>query len=546
MNAPAEKSYNPRLNFNSSPVSWRFLHDRAFFTGIMGPLGSGKSVTCCAKIMALASQQEPDATGYRRTRWAIIRNTYPELRSTTIKTWLEVFPEQFCGPIRYSHPITHHIKRPPVGDEPGLDCEVMFIALDRPDDVAKLKSLDLTGAWVNEAVEIPAGVIDMLTGRVGRFPGSPIDEADGEDNVLATWAGIICDTNAPDDQNWWYKYAEEGAPQMRVTLHSGEEIVIDWHFYRQPPALIEVELVGDEYFICEAGMESYEVDENQVMPAAGRFWWVNDQSENIANLRPGYYHQQVMNKTLEWINRYMQAKYILFVPGKPWMPEYSDMAMSSEFKVDPNLDLLGGLDAGGGTLNPAAVVGQRSLLGQWRTLWELSIFEIGVERFTETLKAGVAAEFSGMVPPKYWMDPAASKRDEVQMVAVEKHYRAAGLNVELAPSNDPMVRREALALPMNRNIVVHGRASPGFLVHKKCVMLRAGLSGKWFRKRVQTTTERYTERPEKNEWSHVCDAESYMLLGGGEHSILTRGAATAGRQKHEHAQATTSFNPFDT
>ena len=542
MNAPASPTYNPRLNFNSSPVAWHFLNDLAFFTGIMGPLGSGKSVTCCAKIMMLASMQEPDATGYRRTRWAIIRNTYPELRSTTIKTWLEVFPEQFCGPIIFSHPITHHIRRPPIDGQPGLDCEVMFLALDRHEDVAKLKSLDLTGAWINEAVEIPSGVIDMLTGRVGRYPGSPIDEGD-KGNILATWAGIMADTNAPDDQNWWYKYAEEGAPTMTVALHSGEEITIDWHFFRQPPALIEVEPVGDDYYICEGGMENIDVPPAQVMNAAGRFWWVNDKAENIDNLRPGYYHQQVMNKTLEWITRYMQAKYILFVPGKPWVPEYSDMAMSGDYRHDPNLQLLGGLDAGGGTLNPAAVVGQRGLMGDWRILWELSIFEIGVERFTEALKAGVATAFPGIEPPQYWMDPAAAKRDEIFMVAVEKHYRAHGLNVALAPSNDPNIRRNALALPMGRSITMHGRTHPGFLVDKKCVMLRAGLSGKWYRKRVLTQAERYSEKPEKNEWSHVCDAASYMCLGGGEHTVLVRGQH-ASQTKPKNAQAQTNFDPF--
>ena len=36
-----------------------------------------------------------------------------------------------------------------------LDLEVIFLALDRPEDVKKLLSLELTGIWINEAREIP-------------------------------------------------------------------------------------------------------------------------------------------------------------------------------------------------------------------------------------------------------------------------------------------------------------------------------------------------------------------------------------------------------
>lgn len=40
--------------------------------------------------------------------------------------------------------------------------EVMFRALDRADDVAKLLSLELTGAWVNEAKEVPKAIIWLM------------------------------------------------------------------------------------------------------------------------------------------------------------------------------------------------------------------------------------------------------------------------------------------------------------------------------------------------------------------------------------------------
>ena len=35
-------------------------------------------------------------------------------------------------------PLTHHIKLPSRDGAPGIDCEVIFLALDQPKDVRKL------------------------------------------------------------------------------------------------------------------------------------------------------------------------------------------------------------------------------------------------------------------------------------------------------------------------------------------------------------------------------------------------------------------------
>ena len=70
------------------------MKDNTFFRGIRGPVGSGKSVACSIEIFRRALLQEPDKSGKRKSRWAIIRNTNPQLRTTTIKTWLDWFPEE--------------------------------------------------------------------------------------------------------------------------------------------------------------------------------------------------------------------------------------------------------------------------------------------------------------------------------------------------------------------------------------------------------------------------------------------------------------------
>ena len=144
------------LDFRRSPKVWEFLQSNAFVRGMMGPVGSGKSYACAAEIMMRAVRQKPSPIdGIRYSRWAIVRNSYPMLRTTTLKTWIDLFPEATFGPIHYTPPITHHIRLPARGDAAGIDCEVIFLALDQPKDVRKLLSLELTGAWVNEARELP-------------------------------------------------------------------------------------------------------------------------------------------------------------------------------------------------------------------------------------------------------------------------------------------------------------------------------------------------------------------------------------------------------
>ena len=47
------------LNFSKSPEVYRFIESNAFVQGLMGPVGSGKSYACAAKIMMKAVSQKP-------------------------------------------------------------------------------------------------------------------------------------------------------------------------------------------------------------------------------------------------------------------------------------------------------------------------------------------------------------------------------------------------------------------------------------------------------------------------------------------------------
>ena len=151
MAADERRTYTP-----GGPILRAFHRSPAFVRGIRGPIGSGKSTGCVLEMLRKAKAQEPGKDGKRRTRWAVIRNSYPELKTTTIRTWNEWVPRHY-GKMVMDSPIRHHIQD---GD---LDMEVLFLALDKEDDVRKLLSLELTGAWVNEAREVSKTLVDALT-----------------------------------------------------------------------------------------------------------------------------------------------------------------------------------------------------------------------------------------------------------------------------------------------------------------------------------------------------------------------------------------------
>ena len=502
-----EEKADLKLNFTTSPTVWQFLQNNAFVRGLKGPVGSGKSYACAAEIMLRAVKQKVSPRdGIRYTRFAIVRNSYPELRTTTIKTWQEIFPENIWGAMRWSPPLTHHIKLPARDGAAGIDCEVIFLALDQPKDVRKLLSMELTGAWGNEARELPKAVVDGLTHRVGRYP----TKADGG----PTWRGVWMDTNPMDSDHWWYRLAEKEPMKGKYA----------WKFFNQPGGVLEV--------TKEELPENPEA--NGFVFSCGKWWQTNPKAENLKNLPSGYYEQTMLGKNLDWVRCYAQGVYTYVQEGKPILPEYDDAIMTEDFiEPDPNVPIQIGLDFG---LTPAAVFGQKLNNGRWVILDELVTFDMGLERFGHMLKSELEAKY-----PKYEVmifgDPAGQQRDQIYEVTAFDHLKTLGMNARPTASNDFKVRREAGAMPMNR--LIDGK--PGLLVAAKCERTRKALSGGYHFRRVQIAGhERYKDQPFKNQHSHVGDAYMYLMLGGGEHRQLTRGST----QRHRQATAKTDFDIF--
>lgn len=395
------RTYEP-----AGPTLTKFHESNEFVRGLMGPFGSAKSSTCVMEILIRAQQQEPGPDGVRRTRWAIVRNTYPELKTTTIKTWAQWCPTTF-GKLNQDSPIVHHIKTR------DFDMEVLFLALDKPDDVKKLLSLELTGAWINEAREIDKPMLDAITGRVGRYPAV----MDGG----CTWSGVIMDTNPPDDQHWWFKFSEVETPE-------------GWHFWKQP---------------------------------SGR----SPNAENLQNLPPNYYKRLASGKDADWIKVYIDGDYGYVTEGKPVFPMYRDSTHCANVEPHPDVALFLGCDFG---VSSAAVIGQKWPDGRWIVFDEfISEDGKGIKFFGENLAAYIAQTYPKFKVGGAWCDPSGENKTLEGSTPLAIISAATGWDWKPAPSNDIDMRLEAVRSVLRR--MVDGL--PAYQISQNAKILRKGFTG---------------------------------------------------------------------
>ena len=455
-----------QIAYKATNTASRFHHSEADYRLMVGPVGCGKSVACMIEILKLAMQQEPADDGMRYSRAVLVRNTYPELKSTTLQTWLEWFPEEAYGAVRYDSPLKHHIR---VGD---VDLQVWFVSMDKPKDVKKFLSMEMTYVYLNEMSEMPKAIFDAASQRVGRYPngrkGAP------------TRPCIISDTNPPDEDHWAYKLFEEKRPD-------GFEV---FHYV---PALIKL---GEGY------IKNPEAD-----------WHKNIKDQN-------YYERMVRGKTDQWINIYVMGQYGHVADGKPVYPEYSDrIHFDADLKPIPDVPVMLCWDFG---LTPCCVLIQLTPNGQIRVIKEWQATSSGIKQFAENVvKPDVAKLFGQYTFDVGQADPAGNQRaqtDEFSCIGVLNEIGGtfAPFKTEAASTNNFEPRRNAVASMLTK--LTDGE--PCLTISSACHIIRKGFLGNYRHKRVQVVgEERYRDEPDKaNLYSHLQDALQYGCLKYASHS----------------------------
>lgn len=477
----------------------RFMSSAAPVKIIQGPIGSGKSLACAMLIWMKALQQVKQGDGRRRCRAHVFRDTYGKLEDTTLKTWLEWFPEKEFGRMYWSKPMFHEIR---IG---GVELDVHFIALEDERAASYFRSLETTMCWFNEVQYMERALFDEAVTRVGRYP-RVIDGG-------AVGPQVIADMNAPDEFHWvpimrgdvatpdWFS-----AEQRRAHVKPKS-----WEFYVQPPGLIEVK-------DGEGAVVAYEPN-----PAA----------ENLKYLPPAYYVNAIAGKTKSWIDANVLNRVSPRRDGKPVLADFnrSVHVAKKSLEVVPGAEIIIGCDFG---RRPCAIFGQH-IRGRWTVIHELIARDMGANRFAPLLRNELAQRFPGQ-PFKIFGDPSGDFRGQNDETTPFQIFRAHKLPIQPAPSILFTERLQSMEAVLTRM----AEGAPSFLVSPTCTTLIAALDGGWHYRRMKVSGERYAEEPEKDEYSDPADACGYMLLGGGEGRLLLRGSSAPARP----VDTRRAYNPF--
>jgi len=395
------------LKYTASPTVSKFLESGAPRKIISGPVGSGKTSGAVMHTLLNAMQQEPDDDGIRRSRHLIVRNTIPQLKQTTMKSFIDWIPPEVFGKFNMSDR-TYFL------NFKDVRAEVLFLAIEDEQALRQLLSLECTTIYLNEMKEISQVVIEGIIGakRTGRYPSR-------KSGPGATYPCIIADTNMPAFDTYHQKIME------------GDEG--DWVTFKQPGAR-------------------------------------TPEAENLEFLPPDYYNtdgltDEYIRTMIDC--EYGTSKEGMPVFRQTFVSDFHISKLPLLTINSPDYPLLIGLDAG---LTPAAIIGQLTIQGRLNVLGECYTPKnesIGMERFLASRLIPMIRNKFNNAPALIIVDPAANQQSQATEETVLKIIEKSGLKVRMASSNKIDVRIGSAETLFGRQVGGHA----GLLIDAGCTGL---------------------------------------------------------------------------
>ncbi len=468
------------INYTAPPTCARFMRSDAFTRVIAGPVGSGKTTACLFELFRRACEQEPAEDGLRYTRFAIVRSTLKQLKDTVLRdivAWLEGIAEYKVSDN------TIYIK---IGD---VRSEWLLIPLETPEDQRRLLSMQLTMAWMSEAIEMPLAIMSPLAGRLGRYPSGK--------QGAPSFFGMICDTNMPEEGSDWHRFMTEPPPDAQIFIQPGgmSEYAENLEWLTQTPETLKLP------------------PDDPVRRAQGR----------------KYYERFIRSNSDSWCKRYVHAEFGDDPSGTAVFRE----SFKSSFHVVDYLEpvstypLVVGLDFG---RDPCAVICQPDHKGRLLVLEEIIAEDIGLElQLQRAIRPALMQDQYIGKAVVIVGDPAGRQRstlyEETSFDVVKRH----GFRAYPAPTNDIAKRISAV----EAWLLGQRDGGPAVLIDgERCPTLVRALNGGYrFAKTRQGVRKAL---PDKNEYSHVMDAFQYACVathGGMTDMIASRLSGGRRRQR---------------
>ena len=499
------------------PIAARYILSKGPIDLIMGPWGSGKTVASIYKITRHAALDFPICRdGVVHVRWAAIRDTYREMAKTALASWLDAFPKG--GPFTASEkdafsggqdrPVKHMLEwdvaRPwyrAKGEwekrATKIRLEMEFGAIGEQNLDSFFKGYEISGGWLNECDLVHKDAPGRLYGRTGRYPpeidvmeweadrlGRVVDPDSGRESINVP--RIVCgDYNPPDETNWTYeRHIEE--PQKWP----------GYNFFQQPSGL-------SPQAENRAGKARHKYEEEE------RQFGGPDAPESRRNVHGMYAPKAAGTVIFSRFN-------ILRNRADQPLPIVKELPFTL------------GMDAGG---RPACVVVQRMPSGQRRVLREVvspNDRVTGPAGFAERIAETLLRDFAGMRCAGAWADPSSwygADKARGDLAWVETVSLALSIPIMPTVTNDLGSRFEAI----NWYLGDIDANTPRMLIDPSCKYLLRAYVSQYQLTKHSTAGKTDSLEVEKNEYSHIAEADQYEAYGFRGGGAVKREAAQIGR-----------------
>jgi hypothetical protein len=451
------------LEYTAPPTISRFMNSSAFGRVIAGPVGSGKTTGCMIELLRRSMTQTKAPDGFRYTRYAIVRQTLKQLKDTVLKdcqSWLAGL-----GEWRVSEN-TFHL------DFSDVRSEWVFIPLENAEDQARLLSMQLTGAWLSEMIEMNYDVIPPISGRIGRYPSA--------NRGAPSWLGIIADTNMPVELSDWFNFMAHPPSS--------------WQVFIQPSGIAPE---------AENLAHLFQTDDTKSLPV--------DHADRLVQGRK-YYNQflEMYGSDHPWVKRYVYAQYGDDPSGEAvfkasFKPSFH---IAPDTLVIPGYPLVVGQDFG---RNPWSLICQVDHLGRLLVHEEVSANNTGLEKHVEqALRPRLYSE--KFIGSKIILvgDPSGVAQGTIAEETSFEALKRMGLPCFPAPSNDIDTRLRAVEALLGKQV----NGGPALVINGKgCPWLARAMSGGYrYKKHKDGALRAIPEKFDKEGFSHVADCLQYVAL----------------------------------
>lgn len=473
------------IHFKAPVTIANFMASASFGRLIAGPVGSGKTTGCIFELFRRAIEQEKADDGFRYTRFAIVRQTLKQLKDTVLKD----IEDKLHAVSRYK--VMDNVVYVEFAD---VRSEWLLLPLETAEDQRRLLSMQLTGAWMSEAIEMDVNLVAGISGRCGRYPSG--------DRGTPTWFGVIADTNMPTEGSDWHKFMTEE--------------VKDWEIFIQPGGMEE---------FAENLMHLTQTPETKKLP--------EDDPRRLAQGRL-YYERLSRNNNVDWVKRYVHAQFGNDPSGTAVFRDSFKSSFHVRSGLIPNryFPLLLGQDFG---RDPCTAIMQMDPRGRLVCLEEVIAEDIGLEGHLEKqLRPVLAQDRYVGIPIVMIGDPSGASKSSIYEETTFDVLRRMGFQAVPAPTNDLDKRLRAVEGWLLKQYDGSGAI---LFDRDRCPTIIRGLAGGYRYARTRAGVRK--PLPDKNEYSHPLDAVQYVCLAthGRAHELLGR-HLRRGQPVHARARVT--------